>query len=63
MWKGDNFVEDKTNYYGEVVDMNYCCHKSCYKRQNAFISFKYITDVDERKPRIGSASFKELKIS
>ena len=47
---GDNFVEDKTNYYGEVVDMEaYALAKVCYKRQVPFISFKYITDgADEQ---------------
>ena len=47
---GDNFVEDKTNYYGEVVDMEgLYVTKVCYKRQVPFISFKYITDeADER---------------
>ena len=47
---GDNFVEDKTNYYGEVVDMEaYALAKVCYKREVPFISFKYITDgADEQ---------------
>ena len=47
---GDNFVEDKTNYYGEVVDMEaYALAKVCYLRDVPFISFKYITDgADER---------------
>ncbi len=47
---GDNFVEDKTNYYGEVVDMEaYALAKVCYKYDVPFISFKYITDgADEQ---------------
>tara|TARA_A100001201_G_scaffold125203_1_gene109480 strand:+ start:3852 stop:4430 length:579 start_codon:yes stop_codon:yes gene_type:complete len=47
---GDNFVEDKTNYYGEVVDMEaYALAKVCYLRDVPFISFKYITDgADEQ---------------
>ena len=47
---GDNFVEDKTNYYGEVVDMEaYALAKVCYLYDVAFISFKYITDgADEQ---------------
>ena len=47
---GDNFVEDKTNYYGEVVDMEaYALAKVCYLYDVPFISFKYITDgADEQ---------------
>ena len=47
---GDNFVEDKTNYYGEDVDMEaYALAKVCYLRDVPFISFKYITDgADEQ---------------
>ena len=47
---GDNFVEDKTNYYGEVVDMEaYALSKVCYLYDVPFISFKYITDgADEQ---------------
>ena len=47
---GDNFVEDKTNYYGEVVDMEaYALAKVCYQYNVPFISFKYITDgADEQ---------------
>lgn len=42
---GDSFVEDKTNYYGEVVDMEaYALAKVCYLYDVPFISFKYITD-------------------
>ena len=42
---GDNFVEDRTQYYGEVVDMEaYALAKVCYMRDVPFISFKYITD-------------------
>ena len=47
---GDNFVEDRTNYYGEVVDMEaYALAKVCYHFNIPFISFKYITDgADEQ---------------
>ena len=47
---GDNFVEDRTNYYGEVVDMEaYALAKVCYGYDVPFISFKYITDgADEQ---------------
>ena len=47
---GDNFVEDKTNSYGEVVDMEaYALAKVCYLYDVPFISFKYITDgADEQ---------------
>ena len=47
---GDNFVEDRTNYYGEVVDMEaYALAKVCHYFNIPFISFKYITDgVDEQ---------------
>lgn len=47
---GDSFVEDKTNYYGEVVDMEaYALAKVCYYYDIPFISFKYITDgADEQ---------------
>tara|TARA_Y100001937_G_scaffold120129_1_gene176864 strand:+ start:1635 stop:2231 length:597 start_codon:yes stop_codon:yes gene_type:complete len=47
---GDNFVEDRTQYYGEVVDMEaYALAKVCYMRDIPFISFKYITDgADEQ---------------
>ena len=50
---GDNFVEDRTNYYGEVVDMEaYALAKVCHHYDINFISFKYITDnVDEHSPR------------
>ena len=42
---GDSFVEDKTNYYGEVVDMEaYALAKVCHHYDIPFISFKYITD-------------------
>ena len=41
---GDNFVEDRTNYYGEVVDMEaYALAKVCHYFNIPFISFKYIT--------------------
>ena len=47
---GDSFVEDRTNYYGEVVDMEaYALAKVCYLLSTPFISFKYITDgADEQ---------------
>ena len=47
---GDSFVEDRTNYYGEVVDMEaYALAKICHIRNIPFISFKYITDgADEQ---------------
>jgi adenosylhomocysteine nucleosidase len=47
---GDSFVEDRTNYYGEVVDMEaYALAKVCYHYDINFISFKYITDgADEQ---------------
>mgnify|MGYP003655708111 CR=1 FL=1 len=47
---GDSFVEDRTNYYGEVVDMEaYALAKVCYHYNVPFISFKYITDgADEQ---------------
>ena len=42
---GDNFVEDKSQYYGEVVDMeSYALAKVCHYYNIPFISFKYITD-------------------
>ena len=47
---GDNFVEDRTQYYGEVVDMEaYALAKVCWTYDVPFISFKYITDgADEQ---------------
>jgi len=47
---GDCFVEDKSQYYGEVVDMEaYALAKVCYNYDVPFISFKYITDgADEQ---------------
>ena len=47
---GDNFAEDKSQYYGEVVDMEaYGLAKVCYHYDVPFISFKYITDgADEQ---------------
>ena len=47
---GDNFAEDKSQYYGEVVDMEaYALAKVCYNYDVPFISFKYITDgADEQ---------------
>ena len=42
---GDSFVEDRTQYYGEVVDMEaYALAKVCYNYKIPFVSFKYITD-------------------
>ena len=47
---GDSFVEDRSQYYGEVVDMEaYALAKVCYLRDVPFVSFKYITDgADEQ---------------
>ncbi len=47
---GDCFVEDKSQYYGEVVDMEaYALAKVCLYYGIPFISFKYITDgADEQ---------------
>ena len=47
---GDNFVEVRTNYYGDVVDMEaYALAKVCWLFSIPFISFKYITDgADEQ---------------
>ena len=47
---GDCFVEDKSQYYGEVVDMEAnALAKVCYLYDIPFISFKYITDgADEQ---------------
>ena len=47
---GDCFVEDKSQYYGEVVDMEaYALAKVCHNYEIPFISFKYITDgADEQ---------------
>ena len=47
---GDNYAEDKSQYYGEVVDMEaYALAKVCYLYDVSFISFKYITDgADEQ---------------
>ena len=47
---GDSFVEDRTQYYGEVVDMEaYALAKVCYHYQVPFVSFKYTTDgADEQ---------------
>jgi len=42
---GDSFVEDKSQYYGEVVDMEaYALAKVCTYYAIPFISFKYISD-------------------
>ena len=42
---GDNFVEDRTRYYGEVEDMEaYALAKVCHIYNVPFISFTYITD-------------------
>ena len=47
---GDCFVEDKTQYYGEVVDMEaYSLAKICWEQKIPFVSYKYITDgADEQ---------------
>ena len=47
---GDCFVEDKSQYYGEVVDMEaYALAKVCHLQEIPFVSFKYITDgADEQ---------------
>ena len=47
---GDSFVEDKSQYYGEVVDLEaYALAKVCWTYDVPFISFKYITDgADEQ---------------
>ena len=49
---GDNFVEDKTNYYGEVVDMEaYALAKVCTLENIKFRCFKYVSDnADENAP-------------
>ena len=45
---GDCFVEDKSQYYGEVVDMEACpLAKVCLYYGIPFISFKYITDGEQ----------------
>ena len=47
---GDSFVEDRTQYYGEVVDMEaYALAKVCYNYKIPFVSFKYITDGAEEQ--------------
>ena len=47
---GDSFVEDRTNYYGEVVDMEaYALAKVCWLFGIPFISFKYITDGADKQ--------------
>ena len=47
---GDCFVEDKSQYYGEVVDMEaYALAKICWEQNIPFVSYKYITDgADEQ---------------
>ena len=47
---GDCFVEDKSQYYGEVVDMEaYSLAKICWEQKIPFVSYKYITDgADEQ---------------
>ena len=47
---GDSFVEDKSQYYGEVVDMEaYSLAKICWEQDIPFVSYKYITDgADEQ---------------
>ena len=47
---GDNFVEVRTNYYGDVVDMEaYALAKVCWLFSIPFISFKYITDGADKQ--------------
>ena len=42
---GDNFVQDDTDTYSDVFDMEaYALAKVCYMYDVPFISFKYITD-------------------
>ena len=42
---GDNFVEDRTQYYGEVVDMEaYALAKVCKLENILFRCFKFISD-------------------
>jgi adenosylhomocysteine nucleosidase len=69
---GDNFAEDKSQYYGEVVDMEaYALAKVCYLYDVPFISFKYITDgADEQAHEDWEANladgievFKEIVLS
>ena len=69
---GDSFVEDRTQYYGEVVDMEaYALAKVCYLRDVPFVSFKYITDgADEQAHEDWEANladgievFKEIVLS
>ena len=69
---GDSFVEDRTNYYGEVVDMEaYALAKVCYLEKIPFVSFKYITDgADEQAHEDwennlsdGIKEFKEIVLS
>ena len=47
---GDNFAEDKSQYYGEVVYMEaYALAKICWEQNIPFVSYKYITDgADEQ---------------
>ena len=69
---GDSFVEDRTQYYGEVVDMEaYALAKVCYLEKIPFVSFKYITDgADEQAHEDwennlsdGIKEFKEIVLS
>jgi adenosylhomocysteine nucleosidase len=47
---GDSFVEDRTQYYGEVVDMEaYALAKVCQWYDVPFVSFKYITDCADEQ--------------
>ncbi len=50
---GDNFVQDDTDTYSEVYDMEaYALAKVCFVYNVDFISFKYITDnVNEHSPK------------
>ena len=45
---GDNFAEDKSQYYGEVVDMEaYSLAKICWEQKIPFVSYKYIFTVSD----------------
>jgi adenosylhomocysteine nucleosidase len=50
---GDNFVQDDTDTYSEVYDMEaYALAKVCRYYEVPFISFKYITDsANESSPK------------
>jgi adenosylhomocysteine nucleosidase len=50
---GDNFVQDGTDTYSDVFDMeSYALAKVCFVYNVDFISFKYITDnINEHSPK------------